>query len=472
MPTNRQNTMQLNRAHVSDEESKKNQGKLDDFIRQIGDEMVRGPIRVYNNVFTSLFRLFRVMPGTAVVVIGNGQVLEVLPEGSYHALSFPVMSRIDLFIVNVRERTLSIETTKEFNLFYQPAGKEVMDGIPVQVDVNVAVTYQVVQPDRVALYVEQPVTMLYDTVLESMRSIVAYTKYRDFQAGGNAGYMIAQQLQQRGVEANLGIRVTNVQITHLSGAEELDKAMMNAYIKPQAAQIEAQVEAIHQRNQMQLDMERATTQRDISRLIELTPVYVAQFLPDQYERIFGNRTLTDQQRLQALTDLARAGMLGTMMGDGENMQAFQGALQHMLTGMQPVSPQTAQPTLSGTTPAPGVPTKLGVGSNSGSGSSSQFAYTTGLKRLQEEVSVMLSQGWSASLKDDMGNFYVHVHLSDSQGKETLDIYFFCTAQYPQQAPTMFLEVNGVQQSYMPTALQNWTPQVSLIDLVGAVVTAY
>jgi hypothetical protein len=311
--------------------------------------------------------------------------------------------------------------------------------------------------------------MLYDTVLESMRSIVAYTKYRDFQAGGNAGYMIAQQLQQRGVEANLGIRVSNVQITHLSGAEELDKAMMGAYIKPQTALVDAQVEAIRQRNQLQLDMERATTQRDISRMIELTPEYVAQYLPDQYERIFGNRTLTDQQRLQALTDLARSGMLGTMMGDGNNMHAFQGALQQMLTGIPPAPPQSPQPTMGGGPSLPGTPPQLGSGSG---GSGGQFAYTTGLKRLQEEVSVMLEQGWNASLKDDMGTFYVQVHFPDPQGMQNLDIYFLCSAEYPQQAPTMFLEINGMQQSYSPAALMNWTPQVSLIDLVGATVTAY
>lgn len=469
MTTNRQMTMALNRVCVSDEESRKNQGRLDEFIQQGGNELVRGPIRVYNNVFTSLFRLFRVMPGTAVVVIGNGQVLKVLSEGSYHALSFPVMSRIDLFVVNVRECILNIETTKELNLFYQPAGKDATEGIPIQVDLHVSANYQVVQPDRIALYVDQPVTMLYDTILESMRSIVAYTRYRDFQAGGNAGYMIAQQLQQRGVEANLGIRVSNVQITHLSGAQELDRAMMDAYIKPQTTQIEAQIEAIRQRNQMQLDMERATTHRDISQMIELTPAYVAQFLPDQYERIFGNRALTDQQRLQALTDLARAGMLGTMMGDGDNMQAFQGALQHMLTGVPPAPPQPAPPLMGSAASQTGLPPQLGGGSGSSGGS---FAYTTGLKRLQEEVSVMLDQGWNASLKNDAGTFYVYVRLSDTQTQQNLDIYFLCTTQYPQQPPTMFLELNGIQQSYTPTALMHWTPQTSLIDLVGAVVTAY
>ncbi|MEI6776486.1 MAG: hypothetical protein WCK70_06265 [Chloroflexales bacterium] len=121
MTTNRASTFPLNRAFVTNEMAAKNRGRIDTFLQEPFanpdmSPLVFGPVRVNNNIFISLFRVFRVMPGTSVVVVGNGQVLEILTEGSYHALSFPVMNRIDLYVVNVRERTLDIETEQEINL--------------------------------------------------------------------------------------------------------------------------------------------------------------------------------------------------------------------------------------------------------------------------------------------------------------------------------------------------------------------
>ena len=359
MSTNRTKIFALNRLHVTDEQASKQQDNLDSFLREPfanppSAPLVFGPVRVNNNIFTSLFRLFRVMPGTSVVVVGNGQVLEVLHEGSYHALSFPVMNRIDLYVVNVRERTLDIETEQEINLFYQvPDGSE----ISLPVSLNVAVTYQIVDPERVALHVEQPLTMLYDTVMESMRSIVAsFAKYRDFQAGGQAGYMIAQQLQNRGVEESLGIRVANVQITRLAGAEELDRELRGVFLETRRAQTQAEVLKIQAQTQAEIDKARAATQMEIARMIEITPQYLLTTNPDMYAKVFGDRALSDSQRLQALTELAKAGMLPMSTGTGASGDDLRNALLGAITGYASPPPSSlGSPTgypSAGALPAP------------------------------------------------------------------------------------------------------------------------
>ncbi|EFO81191.1 hypothetical protein OSCT_0925 [Oscillochloris trichoides DG-6] len=457
MPTNRSMTIPLNRHLVVDEEAQKNQGRLDAFLQErfanpATSPLIFGPVRVNNNIFSSLFRVFRVMPGTSVVVVGNGQVLEVLSEGSYHALSFPVMNRIDLYVVNVRERTLDIETTQEFNLFYQsPDNTE----IAVPVDMNVAVTYQIMDPARVALFIEQPLTMLYDTVMESMRSIVAYAKYRDFQAGGQAGYMIAQQIQQRGVQESMGMRVINVQITGLRGGEELDRQLRDVVLKKREATTQAEVAQIQARTQAEIAMLQATTNMNISRMIELTPEYLLTTNPEMYAKVFGDRAQTDALRLQALTELAKVGMLP--MGTGGNNNDLSNALLGALSGH--------------TAPAPGGMSLPPIAPALPPVHSSRFGGGDAMSRLRDEVRALLNQGLSAILREDMGAYYITVNLRDTMG-HTLDIYFACTARYPQEVPTMFVELDGQPQPFMPTALANWTPQNDLLMLVEAVTNAY
>jgi hypothetical protein len=139
--------------------------------------------------------------------------------------------------------------------------------------------------------------------------------------------------------------------------------------------------------------------------------------------------------------------MGALMGGGDN-RALQGAIQQMLTGAP--------------APAPNTTAQLPAG---------RFPQANARDRLHAEVAALRGQGMNVMLKEEMGAYYVQVALHDSQN-HTLAIYFICTAQYPQQAPTMFLELDQVQQQYTPDALASWSPQRSLVDLVEAVVTAY
>ncbi|MEI6776485.1 MAG: hypothetical protein WCK70_06260 [Chloroflexales bacterium] len=327
------------------------------------------------------------------------------------------------------------------------------------VSLNVAVSYQIIAPDRVSLYVEKPLTVLYDTVMESMRSIIFFAKYRDFQAGGQAGYMIAQQLQNRGVEENLGVRVSNVQITRLAGAEELDRELREVFMETRRAQTQAEVAKVQAGAQAEIEMLMASTQMNIARMIELTPEYLLTSNPDMYARVFGDRAQSDALRLTALTELAKAGMLPMGMGTGASGDDLRNALLGAITGYASLPPSS-----------------MGTARSLGSGSAlpppaARFGGASSLARLTDEVRALLAQGINTVLREDMGAYYVTVNLRDSSG-HTLDIYFVCTGRHPQETPTMFVELDGQPQPFKPLALANWTPQSDLLVLVEAVTAAY
>jgi hypothetical protein len=200
-------------------------------------------------------------------------------------------------------------------------------------------------------------------------------------------------------------------------------------------------------------MEQAVTERDIAKLLQLSPEYVLRFHPEMYAQLFGDRAQTDALRLQALTELAKSGMINMGALTGGDNRALQGAIQQMLTGAPSPAPAPLPPNTTAQLPA------------------GRFPQANARDRLQAEAAALRGQGMHVMLKEEMGAYYAQITLHDSQN-HTLALYFICTAQYPQQAPTMFLELDQVQQQYTPDALASWNAQRSLVDLVEAVVTAY
>jgi len=206
-------------------------------------------------------------------------------------------------------------------------------------------------------------------------------------------------------------------------------------------------------------MAQAATQMNIARMIEVTPEYLLTSNPDMYTRVFGDRAQSDALRLTALTELAKAGMLPMGMGTGASGDDLRNALLGAITGYATPPPTSmGGPTnypSAGALPAP----------------TARFGGASARERLTDEVRALLTQGMNTVLREDMGAYYVTVSLRDGAG-HTLDIYFACTGRYPQETPTMFVELDGQPQSFTPVALANWSPQSDLLALVEAVTAAY
>lgn len=96
---------------------------------------------------------------------------------------------------------------------------------------------------------------------------------------------------------------------------------------------------------------------------------------------------------------------------------------------------------------------------------------TGLDRMGDEVYTLRNMGMPAELRRDNGTYFVTVALRDQSGN-TLDIYFVCTEQFPNESPTMFVEINSAEQEFIPPSLKNWNPTMSLATLAEEVLLAY
>lgn len=96
---------------------------------------------------------------------------------------------------------------------------------------------------------------------------------------------------------------------------------------------------------------------------------------------------------------------------------------------------------------------------------------TGLDRMGDEVYTLRNMGMPAELRHDNGTYFITVALGD-QSNNTLDIYFVCTEKFPDEKPTMFVELNNQEQPFMSPSLKNWNPTMSLANLAEEVLLAY
>jgi hypothetical protein len=116
------------------------------------------------------------------------------------------------------------------------------------------------------------------------------------------------------------------------------------------------------------------------------------------------------------------------------------------------------------TAAPATPSKVvGIGGLS--------APLSSLDRMGDEVYTLRTLGLPAELKRDNEAYFVTVALQDQSGN-SLDMYFICSQQFPQEPPNMFIELNNEEQSFIPPSLQNWSPTTSLASLAEEVLLKY
>ena len=93
------------------------------------------------------------------------------------------------------------------------------------------------------------------------------------------------------------------------------------------------------------------------------------------------------------------------------------------------------------------------------------------ERLEQEYLTLKEKGFQVVLRQDVGVYYLIVDLRDAEG-HTLTVYFACTEHYPEEAPTLFVELDGVQQEFNSVTLRQWTYQNTLSQVVREVMRFY
>jgi len=408
---------------------------------EIVENLVTGPEIVTG---VKAFQKKRVDEGEAAVVTLDGKYRETLPPGPIYLARYPVFTQCKMYFVDTRDRQLKGSTTGELTIMH-PA--------PVLVDLSVIATYRVVEPRIVALEVEQPLGTLFDFTLEAMRGAVQSMKFDDFLVGGQAANWILQTLRKRGLREYLGLEIVHVNISHVGANERVRRLMEDEGLRQREVDAELREQAARHQAEMQRQLDQAYAQRDVAKLIDLTPEYMALYKPELFTTVFGNRQATDELRLQALIEMAKMGVISPSAGAGGGQ-----ALSDLLLGM--LGGQPGAPALVGGAEAGG---RLGLGAGS---------VESAKQRLSREHATLQSGGYNTTLKQlPSGEYAMLVALQDEKGN-TLNIYMVCNERYPAHPPQVFVELNGEQEEYQSALLRNWTAEQSALDIVGEVMEFY
>jgi regulator of protease activity HflC (stomatin/prohibitin superfamily) len=383
-----------------------------------------------------VFKKKRVSEGEAAVVTIDGKYQETLSPGPIYLAKYPVFTQCIIYWVDTKDRQLTIETTGELTI-KQPA--------PVLVDMTTVITYRVSNPKIVALDVREPLATLFDFSMDAMRDAVRRMKFDDFLVGGQAAAWILQHLRARGLREYLGLEVVNANINHIGANERVRKILEDEGLRQREVAVEVQEQAARARAEMELELEQAYNQRDIAKLIELSPEYLALYKPELFETMFGNKRVTDELRLEALVQMAQMGVISpTALPDGG--QDLSETLVKMLGGSPSGQPQRGLPARTENTKA----------------------------RVEREYATFIDTGYDARFAAlDSGEYTLVVTLRDDENPDRLlNIYFVFPDQYPKQAPQVFVELDGREEQYQSALLRNWSPEYTTIDVVGEIMTYY
>lgn len=241
---------------------------LDEFARS--QDLRGGPYRMQKRAWLGMFR---VPPGVVLVAVYDGDYErpELLDKGPYHPLAFPIQQQVDLYAVNVRQLQYVIPSRQEYELLHRPSAD--MPATPVPVRLELMVTMQVVQPELIALEIQNPIAELESAVINEVRKIVCDTKLEDFMAGGALKQGIETEIAGGDCEYRLGIKVLGVQIVDLEVDEDtlkmaraLHMALGEANARAAAAKVRHDEELRQQRELLRLQIQEAQVKAEVRRI--------------------------------------------------------------------------------------------------------------------------------------------------------------------------------------------------------------
>jgi hypothetical protein len=422
--SNRYHIINFEQKYVSDDEARSHQRNFDSLIEEQTDHLRRGPIRIFRNPFTSWFRRVRIPQGRQAILLCNGKVQRVLSAGAYHVLAFPWFQKIQLLVFDTSVRRLDIKPGDDFTLFYESSDGNRAYGknrVPINVSLEVVVSYQVVDPLRLINHREALGT-LYDAAVDAMRAEIKESGYHEFKAGDRAGKYILNTLQGNAIITELGIKVLEVVVIGLRGDNNIDPAL----VADELARMNPEIFKVLRPEQWlalrEIDRQEGRDRVDaiIAAIAHLPPQQAREFL----DRIFEQPQLVRPQVVTVLPN-------------------------HQAPALLPAEQHTA------------------TAKRNGRGGQKRASS----KRIRQEVASLQRQGISAVLNDSSGAYRVTALFLNAD-ETPVKVVIECPPAYPQEAPTMQVEHSGTTTSFTPDALSTWDTDSSLTELIAAARRAY
>lgn len=366
---------------------------------------------------------YEVMEGWQAIITENGEFRTILGPGRHSLRDFSFWSNVKAIAVDTRRRTLAISSKGDFTI---------SKPVPVQVDLEMSVEYQIVAPQRVALEIERPLTGLFDRALTVAKDVIARLTVDETRTQAIAiGEAILHSLHRLHLNQVLGLDVSSVLITRIA---------------PQAT--EGDVLA-------GVDLTDYTAVRDWQRdsaMLQNTRV--------TWQWLLMHRPEVAQQLIAQHGDMAK--LMFEKTGDPAS------AYLNAPVGSSPLSMGGGIPNL--------VPPGLFAGSQQPPlGSTSQAPQIASPQYLQERLREEEKQlesisGLKVRTKPGKmaGSYDLHLQFKSSAGK-TVDIYMVCPANYPHEPP-ISIEVDLDKQpiAFRSQVAGSWHSTRYLIEIVREV----
>lgn len=377
-------------------------------------EIVRPPLVLEKGLPLPFFgKMYEVMEGWVAVMVAGGAYSETLAAGTYNLSKYPSARGLQVIQVNTRVNTLSVSTLREFTIA-QP--------VPVEINLDVAVEYRVVDARRVALEINRPLTSLYDRVLQAMRGAVVDATVDEIRRQGEGiAQTTLRRLHAMRLPDTIGIEILQVLVTSIKATDAGSDALARM-----------EMERLQTLEQWKTDAYMTQNSRVTWEWILLHRPEVAQQLIQQHGAII--KELVDKGLFDP------AGFLNQPTNTPQNNNPF--GMLGSLSGF---------PTLtSGMSNPPQGQSQLGAGAPSSGDLHSrmreEIGFLKGIPGAQVET----------KLADD-GSYLVHMSLPRTSGGE-LALYLECPVGYPRAAPAVTVEVDGEETSFQPSLLRRWTGQ--------------
>jgi hypothetical protein len=369
--------------------------------------------------------------GWCCIITIDGVYQETLGPGKHHLGRYPFFGNVKATAVDTRIKTLTISTTREFTI-EKP--------VPVEINLDLAVEYQVKDARRVVLEVGQPLTGLYDRVIQAVRGAVVFATVEDIRRQGETiAQMTLQRLQAMQLPKILGIEVFTILVNSIkatdAGNDALAARQMEEYTRVRDWQLDSQMLSQSQ----------------------MTPEWMLMHRPEVYAQMMaGNQALMKELIERGMLDPAAvlSRPVGATYVDPQSMLAA-------LTGGA-ASAFGGVPSLGSGIPAthgsPQLPEALPGSSQAAAGGDIMARMREDIRYLQALPGVVVETKPGI---DDLGvpdgSYDVQVQLPRSSGGR-LQLYVMCPRGYPQQPPTVELDLDDQPTPFQSAILRRWTGQ--------------
>ena len=377
---------------------------------------------------------YTVEDGWCAVITVDGMFREILPAGRHIVNQYGIFRDVKATAIDVRVQTLKVSTTGEFTIA-QP--------VPVQINLDVSIEYKVSDPRRVATEVKTPLTMLYDRVLQAVRSIVAYATIDEIRTQGEGlAINTLQRLHSMQLQTTIGIEVYGVLVTSIKATDTAGDAL--------ASQTMSEFTKMRD---WQLDTEMTSNSRVTWEWMLIHRPEVAQQLIVTYGSLA--KEMIEQGALNLSSFLntpANGGMVNgpasilSGLGLPGTGQSFPGNPPGFRPGVPSASPAWSA------SPEPPPALQLSAASSLAARMREELDYL----RQQSELSID-----HRSAAD--GSQLLRIIMRRTSGSPA-EIYCTCPANYPQAAPVIEAEIDGQSFPIQSLALRTWRGQF-LIEIM-------